>query len=133
MDARPPQNIVDRIADPEIRKQYGSTTKEQRENYGANLERDLHRQFWNELHRNRDKIALVCYCNPAKRTHATVGQPDFCIHFMNGRSLFVEFKVLGGRLSPEQGEITGRLADAGFKILITGDLSEAIRIAQSLF
>jgi hypothetical protein len=133
MDAHPPQNIVDRIADPEIRKQYGSTKEERAEKYTARLERELHGQFSGFLHRHKDKIALVHHTNPAKRTRATVGEPDYVIHFMSGQTLFIEIKVGKNKLSPEQEEITDRLREAGYKVLITGDYAEAIRIAQSLF
>jgi hypothetical protein len=133
MDAHPPQNIVDRIADPEIRKQYGSTKEERAEKYTARLERELHGQFSGFLKRHEDFIALVVHSNTAKPTRSTPGTPDYCIHFMSGNSLFLEFKVNDNKLSPEQEEITDRLREAGYKVLITGDYAEAIRIAQSLF
>jgi hypothetical protein len=133
MDAHPPQNIVDRIADPEIRKQYGSTKEERAEKYTARLERELHGQFSGFLKMHEDKIALVVHSNTAKPTRSTPGTPDYCIHFMSGNSLFVEFKVNDNKLSTEQEEITDRLREAGYKVLITGDYAETIRIAQSLF
>jgi hypothetical protein len=133
MDAHPPQNIIDRIANPEIRKQYGSTKEERAEKYTARLERELHGQFSGFLKRHEDFIALVVHSNTAKPTRSTPGTPDYCIHFMSGNSLFLEFKVNDNKLSPEQEEITDRLREAGYKVLITGDYNEAIRIAQSLF
>jgi hypothetical protein len=133
MDARPPQHIVDKIADPAIRKQYGSTKEERASHYTLKLERELHNQFSGFLKRHQDKIALVHHTNPTKRTRSTVGEPDFMIAFMSGKMLYVEFKITGGKLSPEQEEITGRLKDAGFPVLITGDYQEAITLAYTLF
>jgi hypothetical protein len=133
MDFPPPQNIIDRIADPEIRKQYGSTKEERAEKYTARLERELHGQFSGFLKRHEDFIALVVHSNTAKPTRSTPGTPDYCIHFMSGNSLFLEFKVNDNKLSPEQEDITDRLREAGYKVLITGNYDEAIRIAQSLF
>src|SRR5580704_12849148 len=111
MDAHPPQNIIDRIANPEIRKQYGSTKEERAAKYTARLERELHGQFSSFLKMHEDKIALVVHSNTAKPTRSTPGTPDYCIHFMSGNSLFVEFKVNDNKLSTEQEEITDRLRE----------------------
>jgi hypothetical protein len=133
MDAHPPQNIINCIADPEIRKQYGSTKEERAEKYTARLERELHGQFSGFLKRHEDFIALVVHSNTAKPTRSTPGTPDYCIHFMSGNSLFIEMKVGGNKLSPEQDEITTRLRNAGFRVLITDSYHEAIEVAKSCF
>jgi hypothetical protein len=137
MPILPGQIPADRFADPAEGEQYGKqegpTWAEAVARGNHRLERKLHADFSGFLKRHEDKIALVHHTNPTKRTRATIGEPDYCIHFMSGKTLFIEFKVSNNTLSPEQLEITGRLKEAGFRVLVTGDYAEAISIAQSLF
>ena len=127
-----PDHIIDKIADPAERKRHLTWNEAvKRDNHRRELR--LHSDFSGFLKRHEDKIALVHHTNPTKRTRATVGEPDYAIHFMSGKTLFLEFKVNGNKLSEEQEKIISRLIAAGFYVLITGSYEEAIGLARSLF
>jgi hypothetical protein len=92
-------------------------------------EKEEHRIFsrWLYLHR---KELVARYDRMDKRTSGTVGWPDYtvCHH---GRTLFLEFKVLGGRLSPEQEALIERLTEQDFMAAIPSSAAEAIKIVTN--
>lgn len=49
-----------------------------------------------------------------KLSGLTAGVPDICL-FYNGGMFFIELKVIGGKLSPEQNKVQSALDSLGFK------------------
>ena len=84
--------------------------------------KDLHLPFIAWL---RIKELPYCHCNPTRRSTIAKGWPDFGI-FHDGRHVFIEFKIPGGRLSEDQELCHRKLAAAGESVLVTSDLAEAI-------
>ena len=84
--------------------------------------KDLHMPFIAWL---RIKELPYVHADPSRRSTIAKGWPDFGV-FHDGRHVFVEFKVPGGKLRPDQEACHRRMAAAGESVLVTSDLAEAI-------
>ena len=89
-------------------------------------ERDLHDQFtaWLEKHRipyGHDRMD--------RETSTVVGEPDFRCYW-KGKVCFVEFKLVGKKLSAAQVERGKTLAAAGCKVHLCFDAESAIGIVS---
>lgn len=93
-------------------------------------ESEIHQAFRRYL----DKSGIVFdHSRTDKRTTNTVGQPDFQIYARGARSLFIEIKVLGGKLRPEQEDRKCELERLGFMVLICNTVEECVySVAQFL-
>jgi hypothetical protein len=130
-----PENLLRLMsaADRKVFGRAGWTIADVQERVDLRLERKLHADFSGFLRRHEDRIALVHHTNPTKRTRSTIGEPDYCIHFMSGKTAFLEFKVNGNKLSRQQEIISAKLRSAGFQFLVTGSYEEAISFTQGFF
>lgn len=59
-----------------------------------------------------------------------VGHPDYTIFCPGARMLLLEMKADGGRLSEEQQDCVGRIAELGFQVEIPWSASRAINLVQ---
>lgn len=116
-----PENIRKCMA-PQLRKELNCPTNEEsKKKIEAQLEKQVHRDFQNWCNRTNVKTR---HQRMDKRTSEAKGWPDFqCM--ANGRICFVEFKVGGNKLTPEQDEICNWLSFNKFNVLITDSYSEA--------
>ena len=124
-----PDHIIKKIADPDERAKHITWDDAVRRDQHRS-EIKLHANFSGFLKRHEDKIALVHHTNPARPSRSTIGEPDFMIAFMNGKTVYVEFKVGANKLSPEQSEIIARLLGGYHEVLVTGSYEEAIAFVQ---
>ena len=60
-----------------------------------------------------------------KRTRTKIGEPDFRVYW-KGRVLFVELKVIGGKLSPDQKKRHAQLEAAGCTVAVCYSVEEFI-------
>jgi hypothetical protein len=63
---------------------------------------------------------------------ANNGFPDRTIFLPMGRTAYIEFKAIGGRLSPRQELWIGCLRKLGHHVLVTDDLTEAKEFIEGL-
>jgi hypothetical protein len=93
----------------------------------SRLERDEQRTFaaWLSLHE-----LPHCWHRTDKRSTATTGVFDFWVGHA-GRSAWIEFKLSGGKLSPEQEQFKQRLIKQNLGWHIVTNANEAIRIVRS--
>lgn len=94
----------------------------------ARNEREEQRVFSAWMHQER-----ILFVNPRMDKESTIqpGHPDFSVFLNGGRTIFIEMKVEGGKLSPEQ---TGRLAqlrEAGYLAEVCWSADEAIKLVRS--
>lgn len=87
------------------------------------LERQDHADFCNELLRRGLEFE---HDDPVRRSRNRKGWPDFRIFRYPARTLFVEFKRPGNRLSIEQEKIRTYLEAAEFPYVIVYSLKDAI-------
>jgi hypothetical protein len=115
---------------PEDRKAIHQPSAEEAQADGRKRsEKQEHRIFSTWLHLHRfDLVARSDRMD--KRTCGTVGWPDYEV-FHKGKTLFLEFKVLGGKLSSEQETMIERLTAQGFIVAIPQTAEEAIQIARN--
>lgn len=75
------------------------------------------------------KTAGLPYVNARSDRESTIaaGHPDFTI-LKSGRSLLIEFKDKGGKLSPDQKRRIAELEKAGNKVHVLRDLAQAERL-----
>ena len=90
--------------------------------------KDLHTPFIAWL---RIKELPYLHADPSRRSTIAKGWPDFTVFYGKGNlgnptHIFVEFKVPGGKLRPDQEACHRRMAAAGESVLVTSDLAEAI-------
>jgi hypothetical protein len=86
------------------------------------VEKDIHNALIAWL--NKAEIPFE-YSRTDKRTTGKLGQPDFAI-YDKGRVLFVEVKMLGGKLRPEQDKRIKQLRDAGCQVVVAFSLEECV-------
>jgi hypothetical protein len=72
----------------------------------------------------------ILFINPRSDLKSTIypGHPDFTIFLPNGRSLFIEMKVPGGRLSPEQIGRIEALRAIGHQVEVAWSADEAWKL-----
>lgn len=90
-------------------------------------EADLHLKILAEC-RRRGWIAL--HGSMAHRTHRTIGEPDFVIMADAGRVLFVEAKVKGGKVSPEQQAFKAWAEKLGHTVNIVWSFDEFLKLTE---
>jgi len=67
-----------------------------------------------------------------KRSTIAIGHPDFSIWLPEGRTALFEFKLPGGKFSPEQEETIGLLESLSHYVYIVTNACEAERIVTTL-
>lgn len=94
-------------------------------------EREEQNLFRNWLYLQQD-AGLLRFVNPRsdKKTTIAVGHPDFSIWLSAGRSLLIEFKVAGGKLSKEQTYALNAFGMLGHETVVVRTHEEAIRITK---
>lgn len=123
---------VDMIGDPaqrrEVVKRRGfDTTAKNAAKQEYKLEEALHNDFISWL--NRHELAYV-HAAMKKRSTIQKGCPDFTVtagERYGYRSLYIEFKLPGKKLSPEQESYIAELQRKGCKVLICYDYETATR------
>jgi hypothetical protein len=128
-----PDHIVTKIADPAERKALGKagmTTSEASDKYAFDTEREMHSKFSSYclLHG-----ILFEHENPAKRSTACPGWPDYRLFGPGGHFMALEFKVRPNRLTGDQEAVKAELEKRGFRYVVAYSLMEAIYAAQQHF
>ena len=72
----------------------------------------------NDFLRTRSEAAKL------KWTGTVAGVPDLCVAMPGGRSAYLEVKVPGGRLSPEQEDVIARLQAMGVPVAVVRNVEE---------
>src|SRR5262245_25826294 len=67
-----------------------------------------------------------------KKSHMTKGDPDYCLTLAQ-RCCFIEIKVPGNKLSPDQEQRIAYLRSKGNKVVVVYSLEEAITAVQDFF
>jgi hypothetical protein len=121
-------NIVSRMAKAEQAK---VLAPEQRAI--ARRELDEQKQFAAVL-RKLKKAGKLHYVWPRgdKRSTIAPGHPDFSVWFQGGQSAFFEFKLPGGKFSPEQDQTIELLRKLGHAVWILASASAATSILTAL-
>ncbi len=98
------------------------------------LERDEQRVFANWLlrHEAQDELSYD-WSRTDKRSTSRIGKLDFVIYGAVGKSLHLEFKQPGGRVTPEQAKEIIRLTKLGHVATIVHSADEAIKLTESFF
>ena len=134
-----PENILAKIAPADLAELQGQshggpnkcymTRKQCEEGYVKKAERKIHSEFAKWLTFNQ-----LCYvhANPTRKSSILIGWPDFTI-VHQGRVLFCEFKVDGGRLSDQQKQVIGELSADGCQVYICTAELEAISLTKKFF
>src|SRR5215510_13770039 len=123
----PTQRIVDRMI-PEDRKQLPKqirlTSSERQAKNEAENERKMHNQFSDYL-RLRKQVFQFVHANPTKRSTIKRGWPDYTVICKIMARLrprpvacLIEFKVPGGKLSPDQIQCFNELEVAGIPVYV---------------
>ena len=86
------------------------------------VEKDIHNAFIAWL--NKSEVPFE-YSRTDKRTTGKVGQPDFAL-YDRGRVLFVECKVMGGKLRPDQVKRKKQLESAGCEVVVAFSVEECV-------
>lgn len=131
----PTQRQID-LMDPKDREQFAPairlTTSERRAKEETEGEIKMHNKFIDYL-RLRKHLFGYIHANPAKRSTIRRGWPDFtvlCKVMLGPRpktaACLIEFKVPGGRLSPDQLECFGELSAAGIDVFVCTTDGDAI-------
>lgn len=131
----PTQRQID-LMDPRDRTQFPKqlrlTSSERKAKDETDNERRMHDQFAGYLRLRKHLFGYV-HANPAKRSRIRRGWPDFTVlcKVMAGPrpktvACLIEFKVLGGRLSPDQLECFGELGTAGIDVFVCTSVGDAI-------
>ena len=89
--------------------------------------KDLHQPFIAYL--QRWQIPYI-YHRPDRRSGITKGHPDFTV-LWQGKAFLIEFKVPGGKLSPDQLQRQEFLSRSGTTTLRLDSLEEAIRCLET--
>lgn len=121
-----PDRIVNKIADPAERKRH-MTSREALSKYARDAEREMHSKFSSYclLHG-----ILFEHENPAKRSTARPGWPDYRLFAPGGHFMAVEFKVRPNRLTDDQEAVKAELEKRGFRYVVAYSLVDAIKAAQ---
>jgi hypothetical protein len=135
----PNQRIID-LMDPKDReenlpKPIRLTSSERRAADERKAELAMHNQFSAYLNLRKAVFGYV-HANPRKRSTIRRGWPDFtvfCKVMLGPRpktaAALIEFKAVGGRISPDQLQCFGELSAAGIDVVIcttTGDAIEQL-------
>ena len=102
----------------------GQTAEEARMVCRTRMERTEQRLFAQEL--SRLDFPFVWH-RTDRKTAATLGTPDFIVG-LNGQTLWIEFKALGGALSYEQTKFLARLGRQRIALHVCCGAAEAIRL-----
>jgi|SRR6267378_284970 len=96
------------------------------------LERDEQRIFYNWLlSHERNGELIFDWSRTDKKTTRRLGALDFVIHSKMGRTLFLEFKLKGAYLRPEQERQIELLTALGFITAIPQSAAQAILITRN--
>lgn len=91
------------------------------------MEKDLH----SRIHEDCTRRGWVAFHGVmSKRTHRTLGEPDFVILAAGGRLIMVEVKSRTGKLSPAQHAMGFHAEHLGHKIHVVRGFDEWIKIAD---
>lgn len=106
----------------------GWTSLESQERGGRREEIKEQKEFARWL-----KFKGIIFYNPRTDKKSTImeGAADFSI-FHNKTTLFIEFKALGQKLSPEQIKFSSAVYDQGFSYVIAFSHMEAIELCRKL-
>ena len=72
-------------------------------------------------------------CSARRRATLPTGWPDFTLFGPVGKTVFIEFKLPGKKLEPEQEEHQAHLTRVGFPFLVAYSCAEAIEAVRSFF
>jgi hypothetical protein len=130
-----PDNIL-KLMDPKDRPKgaAGQTWAEANTHGIARSEREEQRLFYNWLlpfENNREII--FDWSRTDKPTTRRLGALDFVIYHKMGQTLFLEFKLKGSGLRPEQERQVEILTDLGFMVAIPQNAGQAIAITRKWF
>ena len=103
------------------------TAIEEAEVFGQKTEKLIHAKFEAWLRLN--EIPFI-HSRMDKKSTIRVGWPDFSICF-GGKMVFVEFKLPGKELSPEQIAVCDELVSENFKVSIQTEPGQAILWTKS--
>jgi hypothetical protein len=131
----PTQRQID-LMDPKDRAQLPRairlTSSERRAADERKAELAMHDEFCSYLNLRKAVFGYV-HANPRKRSTIRRGWPDFtvCCKIMAGprpktAAALIEFKALGGRISPDQFHCFGELTAAGIDVVICTTAGDAI-------
>src|SRR6516165_4486691 len=118
-----------RLMSPEDRAlgKVGWTREECETRFATRSERGQQRLFATWLASRRMPYVQP---RPDRKSGIKPGWPDFSVHAGN-RSIFIEMKVQGGKLSPEQAECLELLRREGFRCEVCHSAAEAILVTKS--
>jgi len=88
-------------------------------------ESDLHDQIIDECDRRGWQYLHGAM---SKRTHRTLGEPDFTVLASNGRVIFLECKSKTGKLSPDQAAFKAQASHNGHFVWMVRSISDVIPI-----
>jgi len=126
-----PDNIL-RCLSPADRRSLGRagmTAAEAQARYAVRSERGEQRLFAAWL---SSRGLPYVQPRPDRKSGIKPGWPDFSVHVGN-RSIFIEMKVQGGKLSPEQVECIEALRREGFRCEVVYSAAEAITLTRKFF
>jgi hypothetical protein len=126
-----PDHILNKMSE-EDRKALGKagvTATEAQAKESLRLEREDHRQFSQWL--NSREIYYL-WSRTDKAVTIQVGHPDFTL-FHRGLTLFVEFKLIGKKLSLEQDKTREHLTREHFDYFLVYSAEEAIKGCKRFF
>jgi hypothetical protein len=112
-----------RPADRKSLGKAGMTGEEAMASYSAKSEKELQKQIAGIL-----AIRGIRYLNPAmsKKSPLPIGWPDFTIFLPPGRTIFMECKIEGGKLTKEQEAFGTWAKQWGFPHYVVRTLTQAI-------
>ena len=126
-----PDAFKSKIA-PEVRTELGfkaQTTEDGRRAFDRREEGVMHEKF--QQFCNYHQLGYV-HSRMDKKATIKKGWPDFSL-FLNGRSMFVEFKAGDNKLSEDQEQCIESLRKAGMLVEVAYDLGSAMRAASEFF
>lgn len=77
----------------------------------------------NENPKGTDTIRAIIYNKQQKALRRVTGVPDLCIQY-RGKVFYIEFKKIGGYLSPAQKETKSKIEIAGSKVFVVKTTEE---------